>query len=192
MPQWTRTLFPLDGWPVPIVVVITQFAASLMVNFLSYSKLSAIYPLFKIRTLERNGEIYQELFNVKSWKEHIPSIGAFDKKTLTKKKLTTEYVSQYLLEGLRAELCHLISIILSMAVLLVSIPKTWSFILGYSALLNLPCIIIQRYNRPRFERILAAKNENGQIDFTVFWIKDDGKAYTSREEKRMRRKARHS
>lgn len=190
MPIWTRNLFPLEGWPVPMVIVLTQFIASFLANFLSYKKLSSIYPYFRLKSFEGSGEIYNRLFKVKAWKEHIPSMGSFDKKALASGRLTDEYLSQYLLEGLRAELCHLFSIVFSLVVLMLSIPRAWFFIISYSALLNLPCIIIQRFNRPRFERLLSREKEGDQVHFLVFWIKEDGKAATGREELRMRRKER--
>ena len=55
-----------------------------------------------------------------------------------------------------------------------------SKIIFYSILLNAPCIMIQRYNRPRFERLLRG---NG---ITVFWSSPtDGKRKTEKRKARQ-------
>lgn len=189
MPIWAH-IFPLHGWQAAAVVVATQFLASYAVNLISYNSLSRIYRYFRPREFERNGLFYQEHFRIKGWKDHVPAVGSFDKKHLTKAKLTDEYISQYLLEGLRAELCHFGAIILSFAVLFATIPSQWLIIIGYSALLNSPCIMIQRYNRPRFEKMLRSRDENGQIVFVTFWIEEDGTILSGREERRKRKNKR--
>lgn len=179
-----RNFFPISGWPIALIILVTQFLASYLVNLLSYNKLYKLYPLFRTRKWENKGAIYQTVFKIKSWKDFIPSISSFDKKNV-KPQITPEYVSQFLLEGLRAELCHLFAIIFAFIILLISIPSAWFFIVVYTLLINLPCLIIQRYNRPRFEQLLRKRDEKGNIIFNTFWIKD-GKPSTAHEEKKER------
>ena len=192
MPYWARNIFPLAGWPVAFVIIASQLFASYIVNLLSYKTLSRIYPMLKARKFEKNGEIYETVFHIKSWKDYIPAIGSFDKKRITKAKLTKEYVSQYLLESLRAELCHIIAIFLSLIVLIVTVPSLSLLIVGYTALLNLPCIFIQRFNRPRFEKILIRENKEGQMVFHPFWIKEGGISLSGRQERKERHEKRRS
>ena len=192
MPYWAKSIFPLEGWPVAFVVILSQLFASYVVNLLSYKTLSRIYPLLKTRKIERNGEIYESVFHIKSWKDYIPAIGSFDKKKITKVKLTKEYISQYLLESLRAELCHIGAILFALIILTLTVPSLSILIVGYTALLNIPCILIQRFNRPRFERILIRDNKEGQMEIHPFWIKEGGISLSGRQERKERHEKRRS
>ena len=181
-------LFPIEGWSLVLIIILTQFIASYLVNLLSYRSLMKIYPSFKSRKWEKNGNIYQKIFHVKGWKEYIPSIGSFDKKNIEKAKITPDFVAQYLLEGLRAELCHLYAFIFALLLLLITATKAWFFIIIYTIFLNVPCMIIQRYNRPRFERILRARDEKGNIIFPEFWKNANGDTMSGREERDEKRR----
>lgn len=172
-------IFPLKGWPVAVLVVLSQILSSYLVNLLSYSMLYRLYPFFRTRKIERNGEIYQKLFRIRSWKEYIPAVGVFDKKNL-RKDMDREYISQFLLESLRAELCHEYAMIFAVVLIFLTVDSANSKIIFYSILLNAPCIMIQRYNRPRFERLLRG---NG---ITVFWSSPtDGKRKTEKRKARQ-------
>ncbi len=181
MHEWVKNFFPMSGWPVALIILVTQFLASYIVNLLSYKNLNALYPLYRTRKFEKNGNIYQTVFRIKDWKDYIPSVSSFDKKNM-KARLTPEYVSQFLLEGVRAELCHDLAIIFAVVILFCSIPSAWFFIIVYTLLLNIPCILIQRYNRPRFERLIRNKDSKGHVILVPFWIKN-GKAQSAHEEK---------
>ena len=192
MPLWAKSIFPLAGWPVAFVVIISQLFASYIVNLLSYKTLSRIYPLLKTRKIEKDGEIYENVFHIKSWKDFIPAIGSFDKKRITREQLTKEYISQYLLESLRAELCHLGAIFFAFIILIVTVPSLSMPIVGYTALLNIPCILIQRFNRPRFERILMRENKEDQMEILPFWIREGGISLSGRQERKERHAKRRS
>ena len=191
MPGWLAAILPISGWPIVLIIIITQFIASYLVNLLSYRSLMKIYPTFKCRRWEDNGKIYQKVFKIKSWKEFIPSVGSFDKKNMEKSKITPDYVAQFLLESLRAELCHLYAVIFALLLLLITAPRMWFFVIAYTILLNLPCIIIQRYNRPRFERLLRNRDEKGNIIFPKFWRKANGDEMSGREERDEKRRLAH-
>lgn len=165
------TIFPMRGWPIALIIVLTQFIASNIVNIMGYRFLSKLYPIYKTRKLEKDGKIYQTIFHIKGWKELIPSISSFNKKSIYKKRrITEEYVEQYLLEGVRAELCHDLAVFFALIVLFLSVPSSWFFIIAYTILLNVPCIVIQRYNRPRFQRLCRSRDAKGDIDFTPLLI----------------------
>ena len=172
-------IFPLSGWPVAVLVILTQILSSYLVNLLSYSTLYKLYPFFRLRKAEQNGEIYQKLFRIRSWKEYVPAVGVFDKKNL-RKDLSREYVSQYLLESLRAELCHEYAIVFAIVLIFLTVDSANPKIILWAVMLNAPCIMIQRYNRPRFERLLR---NHGLV---VFWTSlDEGKRRIEKKKKRQ-------
>lgn len=116
--------------------------------------------LFKERAWEDGGSIYQRVFKVKRWKDKSPELSDFIATIFPRKRIPSfdkEYLHKYLLESCRAELTHW-GIILSsfLFALWCSLPQTAAIILIALAL-NLPFVIIQRYNRPRIITFLASK-----------------------------------
>ncbi len=114
--------------------------------------------LFKERKWEAGGTVYQRVFKVKLWKTTIPELSDLIKPIFPRKRITTydkEYLYKYLTESCRAELTHW-GIILSslLFALWSSFTQTATMIL-LALTLNLPFVIIQRYNRPRIISFLA-------------------------------------
>ncbi len=178
--SFIRSFIPLHGWRAALVTLITQFLASYIVNLMPYSLLFRLYPLFRPRSWENGGLIYQKLFHIRAWKDYIPAVGAFDKKHINAHP-DNDYLSMYLLESLRAELCHFIALILSILVMAVSVYPARGKILLWSIMLNTPCIMIQRFNRPRFERLLPAEERLRQP--SMFWKDQKSRKKKNDEEK---------
>ena len=138
------------------VACLIEILTSCLVNLLSYSSLIKIYKFLKTRSFERGGKIYQDIFRVKLWKDYVPAFGTFDKKHIST-IVSKNYMATFLLESIRAELVHLFCIITTTTFFLLSHSELKRSLLLFFLLINIPCIIIQRYNRPRFERILSAR-----------------------------------
>lgn len=113
---------------------------------------------FSPKAWERGGKLYQRVFRVRSWKAYLPDGAAVSKSGYRKKHLT-DYSPQnlccFLEQSCRAEMSHLLSILPFVLFLLFLPPRTLLFMLGYALFVNLPCVIVQRYNRPRILRYLA-------------------------------------
>ncbi|UOY93110.1 glycosyl-4,4'-diaponeurosporenoate acyltransferase [Ectobacillus sp. JY-23] len=131
--------------------------------FISYScvKLGTIpfegdYWLYRERSWEKNGRLYEKL-GVKRWKQWAPDAsrlfkGGFHKKNL--RNMTEEHLRVFLLETKRAELAHWLPIPFAFLFFLWNeIVVGWAMVI-YALCLNIPLIIIQRYNRIRLSRIL--------------------------------------
>ena len=116
------------------------------------------HGLYRGRKWEKGGNIYQEVFKIKRWKQHLPD-GArflgrlgFQKKQLNNKSM--EYFEAFLIETCRAELTHWIFILFAPFFFLWNRPGVGLFMIFYALLENLPFIIAQRYNRYRFRHLL--------------------------------------
>lgn len=114
--------------------------------------------LYRSRRWERKGNVYQEVFKIKKWKQHLPD-GArilgrlgFQKKQLNDK--SAEYFGAFLMETCRAELTHWMIILFAPFFFLWNRPGVGLFMIFYALLENVPFIIAQRYNRYRFKRLL--------------------------------------
>jgi glycosyl-4,4'-diaponeurosporenoate acyltransferase len=114
--------------------------------------------LYRSWKWEKSGNIYQEVFKIKRWKQHLPD-GArflgrlgFQKKQLNNKSM--EYFEAFLIETCRAELTHWIFILFAPFFFLWNRPGVGLFMIFYALIENVPFIIAQRYNRYRFRRLL--------------------------------------
>lgn len=106
---------------------------------------------------ERGGKIYQRFFRVRAWKEFMPNGGSlygshFSIKTLPSHSM--EYVERWLRESCRSELCHWLMILPGFLFFLWnSVHLAWAMV-AYAVLNNIFPIVLQRFNRPRMQRLL--------------------------------------
>ncbi len=113
------------------------------------------------RAWERSGRFYERVFGIKSWKDRLPDAarwfgGGFAKGTLTGTK--ADYLRRFIRETWRGELCHCFA--LGCTPLFFLWNPWWgdAVILVYAVAANLPCIVVQRYNRLRLGRLLARRS----------------------------------
>lgn len=112
---------------------------------------------FRQHSWERGGKFYEEVFQIKRWKKFLPDGGAALGRGYAKKNLTDfseENLNQFLIESCRAEITHLIAILPFWVFGFFAPPKVILIMFIYALLANIPCIIAQRYNRPRIQKLL--------------------------------------
>lgn len=113
---------------------------------------------FPYKTAAGEQKIYQAL-RVKSWQSKVPDMSKLFRHIMPAKKMTAETVAdipRMLEETCVAELTHTLLSILGLAMLWLW--PGWGGIIVtiiYILLGNVPFIIIQRYNRPRLQRLYA-------------------------------------
>lgn len=114
--------------------------------------------LYRERRWEREGKVYEDVFKIKRWKQHLPD-GArllghlgFQKKKLNGS--SPEYFEAFLMETCRAELTHWILILFAPFFFLWNPQWVGFFMIFYALFENVPFILAQRYNRIRFRRLL--------------------------------------
>jgi len=117
--------------------------------------------LYRGRRWERGGRVYDRVFRIKAWKRLLPDGAALFRTGFRKRRMagrSPEYCRTFVKETCRAELCHWLVFVL---VPLFFVWNPWYVALlmvPYAVAANLPCIVAQRYNRPR----LAALAERGR------------------------------
>lgn len=113
---------------------------------------------FKSHKFEKQGQIYQKLFLVNRWKHLLPDGGAaWGRKGFEKKKLrnrSQDYLKEFLTESARGEMTHWLAILPFWVFGFFTPFNTIWMMLAYALVAHLPCIIVQRYNRPRIQRLL--------------------------------------
>lgn len=113
--------------------------------------------LFRTRSWERSGFLYERVFQTRCWKDRLPDAGpwfqGFSKANLRSTK--PAYLRTFITETCRGELSHWLQIIAINCFLIITPYPAGLVIIGYSLLSNLPCIINLRYTRIRLQKILA-------------------------------------
>lgn len=125
------------------------------------SRFDANGRLCSARAWERNGRFYETWLRVRSWKAHVPDAAGlsggrgFPKRHLERRD--PAYMGAFLLETCRAEWTHWIIVGFAPFFFLWNKPWVGWIMVGYALAENLPLIVVQRYNRLRFRRILGGK-----------------------------------
>lgn len=116
--------------------------------------------LFRIRKWERSGMVYEQWFGIEQWKRFIPDGASWFRNGFAKKGLRkndTAYLHRFVKETCRGEFTHWAVITVSPIFFLFNPWYVGIFMIFYALGANGPCIIIQRYNRPRIQKILERK-----------------------------------
>jgi len=147
---WTAALC-LGGW------LLFQLAAALLCRKLPRGWLSPDRWLFRERGWEKGGRVYKRWFLVHRWKRLLPDIAAALRGGYRKNRLTDfshGNLDGYLMESCRAELAHILAILTFWLFGFVAPPGAVAWMLLLQLAANLPCVIAQRYNRPRIRAFL--------------------------------------
>jgi len=117
--------------------------------------------LYRFRSWEKEGALYNKIFRIKKWKELAPDGASLLKdKGFPKKRLKSHdesYLKLFLLETCRAELTHWIIIGFALLFFLWNRFPIGLIMILYALLENLPLIMVQRYNRNRLVRVIEKK-----------------------------------
>ncbi len=113
---------------------------------------------FPFRTYAREEKLWKAL-QIRKWQSKVPDMSRLFKKLMPEKKLTRQTAQDLPLmiqETCVAELTHGLLCIAGLALLKIW-PGTGGVILTviYIVFGNLPFLLIQRYNRPRLQKLLA-------------------------------------
>lgn len=110
-------------------------------------------PRYRALDWEDGGKFYQRHFHIKSWKDKLPQRvpeDGFSKEHL--EAVTPEYLDEFLVETCRGEWIHFNNFLLSFVLLVVAPKGLRIFSSLINAVIHLPYIMIQRYNRFRLLR----------------------------------------
>lgn len=113
---------------------------------------------YRTRHWEKGGSVYKKLFKVNRWKKYLPDGGSCFKRGYQKKYVddfSKEGMNRFLVESCRAEMSHWLAILPFWIFGLFAPPVVIPIMLAYAIAINMPCIITQRYNRPRIMRFLS-------------------------------------
>jgi glycosyl-4,4'-diaponeurosporenoate acyltransferase len=110
----------------------------------------------RLRPFEGDAEWYQRALRIKAWKDVMPEAGGFFPGGFVKRYVCRDrgHLERFVIETRRAEWVHWIIFLLWPVFALWNPPWAVMVMLIYATAANLPCIVIQRYNRARLLRVL--------------------------------------
>lgn len=131
------------GWPVIHVVIAAIFLRLPLRLFAGDCFVYQAWPW------ERDGMLYRKWLLVRRWKALLPDgapwLGGFPKKRLERRE--ADYVRRFILETRRAECAHW-CMLCCLPVFFLWNPLWARWVMtAYAVGANVPCILVQRYNR---------------------------------------------
>lgn len=113
------------------------------------------------RSWEGNGQFYAGRFALRRWKRLLPDgaawLGGFHKKKIASRD--PAYLQKFVLETRRSEIAHWCMLCCSPIFFLWNPLWACFVMVGYGLAANLPCIIVQRYNRMVLLQLLAIQSQ---------------------------------
>ncbi|UOQ84779.1 glycosyl-4,4'-diaponeurosporenoate acyltransferase [Gracilibacillus salinarum] len=122
--------------------------------------------LYQIRSWEREGKFWGNNFKIKRWKHIVPDGAKLFKKGFQKKELLTldvVYLETFIRESRRAELTHWLCIPPALLFFLWNPPWAGTIMIVYALVVNIPIIMLQRYNRARLQLVVKRKKGKGRL-----------------------------
>jgi glycosyl-4,4'-diaponeurosporenoate acyltransferase len=120
-------------------------------------------PFTRLRAFERDGRWYERTLAIKSWKARLPEAGGLFEGGFSKRELRTgadreAVLRRFVIETRRAEVTHWVVMAAGPFFFLWNPWGLALVMVAYGVIANLPCLLIQRYNRARLLRVLARAN----------------------------------
>lgn len=139
-----------------IVWLVIHVGVSMLVAKLRADSFNPESWLYRERNWERNGRIYQAFLRIKTWKRLLPDGAAVSKSGFRKKHLGNPdvvHIRRFILETCRAELTHWVIFVFSIVFFIWNDWWIGIIMIAYALIVNIPCVVTQRYNRVRLRRV---------------------------------------
>ena len=142
--------------------VVIHFGVAYLASRIRDDRFKPRSVIFRTRPWERNGKIYQTIFRVKRWKPLLPSGGKlFGLFTINRFCSSgRDYINKWITASCRAELTHWLAMLPVLLFLIWNPFLAWIINVIYALFANMPCIISQRYNRPRVLALAKRRNKS--------------------------------
>lgn len=152
--------------PLPVIAVIDVVAwgvfhasTGYLAHRLGTHRLAHDGWLLRARGVE-DARWYRRVLRIHRWKDRLPEAGGLFAGGVSKRELTSlddDGLEAFVRETRRAELGHWWAMACSPLFILWNPPLASVLLLAYGVLVNLPFILIQRYNRLRIGTLLARR-----------------------------------
>ncbi|MCU1369527.1 MAG: hypothetical protein JWO77_721 [Ilumatobacteraceae bacterium] len=151
--------------PVAIALNVALWASAQVLSGyvahrLPLARLQRDGRLLRLRHFEDGGRWYERRLRIGRWKDRLPEAGAFFEGGMAKRTIPARSaggLERFAAETRRAEIAHWASFACLPFCVIWNDPLGVALMGTYGLVVNLPLIAIQRFNRGRIDRILAAR-----------------------------------
>lgn len=149
------------GWTVVLDVAlwaIISTATGYLAHRTSAARFATDSVLTRLRPFERDGRWYEDHLAIKRWKSRLPEAGALFPDGFSKRHLhadTAADLERFIVETRRAEITHWVLLAAGPFFFLWNPWGLGIVMVTYAVVANVPCLLIQRYNRARLGRVVA-------------------------------------
>jgi glycosyl-4,4'-diaponeurosporenoate acyltransferase len=135
-------------------------ACGYLAHRVSASQLTRDRFVLRLLAVEREGRPYERVLRIKRWKDLLPEAGGLFRGGFSKRRVLRhdrEYLEQFAVATRRAELAHW-PILAFGPVFFLWNPWWLALVMvAYAIVANVPCILVQRYNRARLYRVVGER-----------------------------------
>jgi glycosyl-4,4'-diaponeurosporenoate acyltransferase len=160
-----------DGWTV-VVDVVAWAVISTAVGYLTHrapvARFATDGPVTRLRPFERDGRWYERHVAIKVWKGWLPEAGGLFEGGFSKRSLRAggpdgrlAHLERFVVETRRAEVTHWLVMAAGPFFVLWNPWGLALVMVAYGVVANLPCLLVQRYNRARLRRVLTRSAPRG-------------------------------
>lgn len=156
--------------PLPLLFVdvaawaLIHAGTGVAVHLISLRWLHQDRWLFRERGFEQGGDVYRRVLRINRWKDRLPEAGGLLRGGLSKRALPSADqggLPRFVAETRRAELAHWMAAAGGPLFALWNPLPIAAVMVLYGVVVNVPFIIIQRYNRIRVCRVLRSRAAPG-------------------------------
>jgi glycosyl-4,4'-diaponeurosporenoate acyltransferase len=151
----------LPGWAIGVLNVVIWVGWIAICGYLAHriptKWLDHDTWLTRTKGFESNGRLYLHTLKIHRWKDRLPELGAVFPGGFAKRSVSqgdTNVMKRFVIETRRAEYAHLAMMGAFLVTLLYNPLWADGVNLAFALVANLPCLLVQRYNRIRLKRVL--------------------------------------
>jgi glycosyl-4,4'-diaponeurosporenoate acyltransferase len=155
-------LVELDGITAVVSSALAWATLGIAVGYATHrlpvDRLSADGWFTRLAAFEQDGRWYRRRLHINRWKDRLPEAGGVFAGGVSKRTLpghTHADLERFVIETRRAELTHWVLLLVAPLFFLWNPPWLGFVMVGYALVANVPCLVVQRYNRSRLLRMLA-------------------------------------
>jgi len=152
----------LPGWAIGLLNVVIWVGWITICGYLAHKIptrwLDHDTWLTHTKRFESNGRFYSHTLRIHRWKDRLPELGAVFPGGFAKRSVSQgekNVMSRFVIETRRAEYAHLAMMGAFPVTLLYNPLWADGVNLAFALVANLPCLLVQRYNRIRLQRVLS-------------------------------------
>ncbi len=150
-----------------VIIGLGWFGWSLLCGYVAHRRPARTFdpsrPPYRLMRWERDGRAYERL-GIRRWKDRLPEAGGVFTGGFSKRHLASRdrhYLDRFVIETCRAEFAHWSMMALAPIWFVLFVPLVAVLNVGYALGANLPCLLVQRFNRARLLRIRARLAPDG-------------------------------